>query len=130
MAYFNYKQLIYAGMVAIAGVDGNVDRTERKIVDKVFDHNHNMSRKERKEVIKLWESQKDNFTDLVIEELKGFPRFDQMEAYKMISQFILYKSDLYNKSLRRFAKGVDPEKEQINRYRERAEYIRKGIGLH
>lgn len=129
MAEFNYKQVIYAGMVAIAGVDGTVDKGERKLVDKVFEHDFNMSSREKSEVIQIWERDKDGFTDKVIEELKVFPKFDQREAFKRISQFILFKSNEYNKSSRRMAKGVDPEKEQINRYRERAEYMRKGLDI-
>jgi tellurite resistance protein len=129
MAEFNYKQVIYAGMVAIAGVDGTVDRSERSLVNKVFEHDFNMSNREKKEVLAIFEKDKDGFTDKVIEELKVFPKFDQREAFKRISQFILFKSDKYNKSLHRFSKGVDPEKEQINRYRERAEYMRKGLDI-
>ena len=127
MAEFNYKQIIYAGMVAIAGVDGTVDKTERKLVDKVFDHDFNMSKSERKEVVKMWDSNKDGFTDIIIAELAQFPKFDQREAFKRISQFILFKSNMYNKSMKKFGKGVDEEKDQINRYRERAEKIRKGL---
>lgn len=129
MAEFNYKQVIYAGMVAIAGVDGTVDRSERNLVNKVFEHDFNMSSREKKEVLEIFEKDKDGFTDKVVDELKVFPKFDQREAFKRISQFILFKSDAYNKSLHRFSKGVDPEKEQINRYRERAEYMRKGLDI-
>lgn len=129
MAEFNYKQVIYAGMVAIAGVDGTVDRSERKLVNSVFGHDFNMSSREKKEVLRIWEKDKDGFTDKVINELKVFPKFDQREAFKRISQFILYQSNAYNKSLRRFEKGVDPRKEQINRYRERAEYMRQGLDI-
>jgi len=127
MADFNFKQIIYAGMVAIAGVDGEVDKKERKWVDKVFDHDFNMSRKERKEVLKIWEENKDTFTDKVVEELKQFPSFDQREAYKRICQFMLFRNDEYNKSTKHRPKGIDPEKEQLNRYRERAEYMRKKL---
>ncbi|MBC8146910.1 MAG: TerB family tellurite resistance protein [Bacteroidetes bacterium] len=129
MAEFNYKQIIYAGMVAIAGVDGTVDKTERNLVDKVFDHDFNMSRSERKEVIRMWEGNKEGFTDQIIAELALFPKFDQREAFKRISQFILFKSNMYNKSMRKFGKGVDAEKDQINRYRERADIIRKGLSF-
>lgn len=127
MAEFNYKQIIYAGMVAIAGVDGTVDKTERKLVDKVFDHDFNMSKAERKEVIRIWDGDKEGFTETIIKELAQFPKFDQREAFKRISQFILFKSNMYNKSMKKFGKGVDAEKDQINRYRERAEIIRKGL---
>lgn len=129
MAEFNYKQIIYAGMIAIAGVDGNVDKTEKKLVNKVFEHDFNMSGKEKKEVLKKWEENKDGFTDIVVNELKVFPKFDQREAFKRISQFILFKSNMYNKSLKKFDKGVDAEKDQINRYRERAEYMREGLDI-
>jgi hypothetical protein len=124
MADFNFKQIIYAGMIAIAGVDGEVDKAERKYVDKVFDHDFNMSRKERKEVLKIWEGSKDDFTDKVTSELSQFPAFDQREAYKRICQFILFRNDEYNKSTKSRPKGIDPEKEQLNRYRERAEEMR------
>ncbi len=124
MAEFNYKQIIYAGMVAIAGVDGTVDKTERKWVDKVFDHDFNMSSRERKEVLEIFDKDKETFTDKVVEELKQFPNFDQREAYKRICQFMLYRNEEYNKSNKSRPKGIDPEKEQLNRYRERAEYMR------
>ncbi|HHB52032.1 MAG TPA: TerB family tellurite resistance protein [Saprospiraceae bacterium] len=127
MADFNYKQIIYAGMVAIAGVDGEVDKTERKWVDKVFDHDFNMSGKERKEVLKIWESSKDDFTDKVTNELSQFPAYDQREAYKRICQFILFRNEEYNKSTKARPKGIDPEKDQLNRYRERAEEMRKKL---
>jgi len=129
MAEFNYKQIIYAGMVAIAGVDGNVDKVERKLVDTVFEHDFNMSKSEKKDVLQKWEANKEGFTDSLISELSQFPKFDQREAFKRISQFILFKSNMYNKSSKRFGKGIDPEKEQINRYRELAEVIRKGLSF-
>jgi len=127
MAEFNFKQIIYAGMVAIAGVDGEVDKTERKWVDKVFDHDFNMSRKERKEVLEIFEKDKDGFTEKVTSELSQFPSFDQREAYKRICQFMLYRNDEYNKSSKARPKGIDPEKEQLNRYRERADKMRKKL---
>jgi len=127
MADFNYKQIIYAGMIAIAGVDGEVDKTERKWVDKVFDHDFNMSGRERKEVLKIWESSKDDFTDKVTNELGQFPAYDQREAYKRICQFILFRNEEYNKSTKARPKGIDPEKDQLNRYRERADEMRKKL---
>lgn len=129
MADFNFKQIIYGGMIAIAGVDGEVDKKERKWVDKVFDHDFNMSGKERKEVLKIWESGKDTFTDKVTTELAQFPSFDQKEAYKRICQFILFRNDEYNKSTKSRPKGIDPEKDQLNRYRERAEAMRKKLSF-
>ncbi len=127
MADFNYKQIIYAGMIAIAGVDGEVDRTERKWVDKVFDHDFNMSGSERKEVLKIWEASKNDFTDKVTNELSQFPAYDQREAYKRICQFILFRNEEYNKSSKARPKGIDPEKDQLNRYRERADEMRKKL---
>lgn len=127
MANFNYKQIIYAGMIAIAGVDGEVDKTERKWVDKVFDHDFNMSGKERKEVLKIWEDSKDDFTDKVTDELGQFPAYDQREAYKRICQFILFRNEEYNKSSKARPKGIDPEKDQLNRYRTRADEMRKKL---
>lgn len=127
MAEFNFKQIIYAGMIAIAGVDGEVDKQERKWVNKVFDHDFNMSNKERKEVLSIWQNDKEAFTDKVVTELKQFPSFDQREAYKRICQFMLFRNDEYNKSIKARPKGIDPEKEQLNRYRDRAEYMRKTL---
>lgn len=127
MAEFNYKQIIYAGMIAIAGVDGEVDKKEKKWVDKVFDHDFNMSRGERKDVLLKWEGIKDTFTDVVCAELSVFPAFDQKEAYKRICQFILFRNDEYNKSAKRRPAGIDPEKDQLNRYRERADYMREKL---
>ncbi|MCK5857477.1 MAG: TerB family tellurite resistance protein [Bacteroidales bacterium] len=127
MAEFNFKQIIYAGMVAIAGVDGEVDKKERKWVDKVFDHDFNMSGKERKEVLKIWETDKETFTNKVTSELSQFPSFDQKEAYKRICQFILFRNDEYNKSTKTREKGIDPEKDQLNRYRSRADEMRKKL---
>jgi pyruvate dehydrogenase complex dehydrogenase (E1) component len=129
MADFNFKQIIYAGMVAIAGVDGEVDRTERKWVDKVFDHDFNMSSSERKEVYRIFEVDKETFTKKVTDELAQFPAFDQKEAYKRICQFILFRNEEYNKSSKSRPKGIDPEKEQLNRYRERAEEMRKRLNF-
>ena len=37
MALFSFKQLIYGGMVAIAGVDNDVTSKETKYVNHVFD---------------------------------------------------------------------------------------------
>jgi hypothetical protein len=127
MADFNYKQIIYAGMIAIAGVDGEVDKTERKWVNKVFDHDFNMSNKERNEVLKIWEADKQNFKDKVTNELANFPAFDQKEAYKRICHFILFRNEEYNKSTKSRPKGIDPEKEQLNRYRELAEEMRRKL---
>ncbi|OIP02115.1 MAG: hypothetical protein AUJ98_02400 [Bacteroidetes bacterium CG2_30_33_31] len=129
MAEFNFKQIIYAGMVAIAAVDGEVDKRERKWVDKVFDHDFNMSGSERKEVLRIWEADKDGFTDKVVNELKQFPSFDQREAYKRICQFMLFRNDEYNMSIKARPKGIDPEKEQLNRYRERAEQMRAKLSF-
>jgi hypothetical protein len=127
MADFNYKQIIYAGMIAIAGVDGEVDKTERKWVDKVFDHDFNMSTKERNEVLEVWAKDKETFTNKVTHELAQFPSFDQKEAYKRICHFILFRNEEYNKSTKARPKGIDPEKEQLNRYRERADEMRKKL---
>lgn len=129
MAELNFKQIIYGGMVAIAGVDGEVDKKEVKWVNKVFSHDFNMSRKEKKAVLKKWEENKDTFTDLICEELSAFPQFDQREAYKRISQFILFRNEEYNKSMKARPAGIDPEKEQLNRYRERASYMKKKLTI-
>ena len=129
MAIFNYKQTIYAGMVAIAGVDGEVSSNEESKVNDIFNHNFDMSRSDRKEVIKTWEQNKDKFTDMLIEELKLHSYNDQREAFKSIYHFILERRKEYNLSGKSREKGVDTELKQLNMYEERANIIKKALGL-
>ncbi|MCD4745176.1 MAG: hypothetical protein K8R58_02630 [Bacteroidales bacterium] len=128
MAEFNFKQIIYAGMVTIAGVDERVSTLEQKHVNEVFDKYIQLSKKEKKEVIKLWEAkQEEGFTKLLIDELKAFPKRDQIEAYTYIMKFISWTKTQYNKSKRVIPKGIDPERAEMNMYYERADMIRKDL---
>jgi hypothetical protein len=127
MAELNYKQIIYGGMIAIAGVDGEVDRKEKRWVNTVFHHDFGIHRKEKQEVLKLWENNKDEFTNMIISDLQGLNKLDQKEVFKRICQFILFRHEEYNKSSKAVGKGIDPEKEQLNKYRERAERICKTL---
>ena len=129
MAVFNYKQAIYAGMIAIAGVDGEVTSREESVVNDIFHHNFDMSRSDRKEVIKKWKENKDTFTDLVIDELKIHSLADQKEAFKSIYHFILERRKAYNLSGKSREKGVDKDLEELNNYEVRAEIIKKALGL-
>ena len=129
MAVFNYKQAIYAGMIAIAGVDGEVTSREERVVNEIFHQNLDMSRRDRKEVIQKWKENKDNFTDLVIEELKIHSYSDQKEAFKNIYHFILERRKSYNLSGKSREKGVDKDLEELNNYEVRADKIKKALGL-
>ena len=88
MAEFNFKQAVYAGMIAIAGVDDDVSKNEIKNVDRVFKLDYNLTKKEKKEVLELWESNKGNFTQIVIDELKTFSEQDQKDAFTRAKRFI------------------------------------------
>ena len=129
MAVFNYKQAIYAGMIAIAGVDGEVTSKEERVVNDIFHQHLDMSRRDRKEVIQKWKENKENFTDLVIEELKIHSYSDQKEAFKNIYHFILERRKAYNLSGKSREKGVDKDLEELNNYEIRAEKIKKALGL-
>jgi hypothetical protein len=121
MAAFNYKQLIYAGMVAVAGVNEVVDKKEQKHINKIFDHYAiYLSKKDRKEVISLWESKrKDGFTELFVEELSAFPQVDQAEVHKRMRDFIAFTKHKYLKSEKSAPKGLDPEKAEMHEYEKR-----------
>ncbi len=127
MARFNFKQVIYAGMVAIAAVDERVTKFEKKHINHVFDRYMKLSGKERNEVLKVWESNQDNFTNIVIEELLAFSKRDQIEAYTFIMKFISWSKTQYNLSTKTIVKGVDPERAEINLYYDEAALIRKGL---
>jgi len=129
MAVFSYKQSIYAGMIAIAGVDGEVTSKEKSLVKEIFSHNYDMSRRERNEVIEMWEKNKDGFTDLVIEELKQHSTLDQKEALKSFYHFIHERRKSYNLSGRAREKGVDKDLRELNLYEERVDKIRKELGV-
>lgn len=129
MAVFNYKQAIYAGMIAIAGVDGEVTSKEESLVNEIFHHNFDMSRGDRKEVIKKWKENKDKFTDMVIDELKLHSFNDQREAFKSIYHFILERRKAYNLSGKSREKGVDKDLRELNLYEERADKFKKALGL-
>ncbi len=129
MAVFNYKQTIYAGMIAIAGANGEINRREESKVNEIFNHNFDMSRSDRKEVMRLWEQNKANFTSMIIAELKIHSWNDQREAFKSIYHFILERRKEYNLSGKSRAKGVDEDLKELNLYEETAETIKKELGL-
>jgi len=129
MAVFNFKQAVYAGMIAIAGVDDDVSKIEIKNVDKVFKLDYNLTKKEKKEVLELWESNKKNFTQIVIDELKTFSEQDQKDAFTRAKRFINFTKNQYNRSKEIVEKGIDPKREEIYQYLERAEEIKVGLGL-
>ncbi|MBT3208157.1 MAG: hypothetical protein HN704_04590 [Bacteroidetes bacterium] len=129
MAEFNFKQAVYAGMIAIAGVDDDVSKNEIKNVDRVFKLDYNLTKKEKKEVLELWESNKGNFTQIVIDELKTFSEQDQKDAFTRAKRFINFTKNQYNRSKEAVEKGIDPKREEIYQYLERAEEIKVGLGL-
>ena len=103
MANFNYKQLIYAGMLAMASVDEGVG----KLIH--------------------WESDRVSLNKIIVADLNLFSSADQKEAYESICQFILFKIELYNKSAKPQEKGGDEERVLINRYREYADELYKEL---
>ena len=129
MADFNYKQTIYAGMLAMASANGGAGKLERKLVNKAFDHHFNLSVKERKEVLIHWESDSIKLNEIIIADLSLFSLVDQKEAYDSICEFILFRIETYNKSAKPQAKGLDEERILINQYREYADELRKKLKL-
>ena len=127
MARFNYKQVIYAGMVAIAAVDENVSKFEKKYMNDVYDKYIKLSNKEKNEVLKIWELDKDRFTDILIEEMRAFSKRDQIEAYSYIMKFISWSKTKYNQTTKSIPKGVDPVRAEINLYYDKANEIRKDL---
>ena len=128
MALFSFKQLIYGGMVAIAGVDGDVTSKETKFVNTVFDKYLKINSKEKKEVIQIWNSKgEDDFTKVLIEELTDFPKRDQIEAFTYIMKFISWSKTQYNESKDTSAKGVDPVRAEMDLYHKKAEEIMRAL---
>ena len=128
MAEFNFKQAIYAGMIAVAGSDDDVTKTEEKIVNEIFHHSFALSKNERKEVIEKFNSDKSTFTDLVITELNTHTPNDKKLALKNIAHFIHIRKNNYNLSTKKQDKGIDEEKAELNAYEERFEHIKKALG--
>ena len=128
MALFSFKQLIYGGMVAIAGVDGDVTSKETKFVNTVFDTYLKINSKEKKEVIQIWNSKgEDDFIKVLIEELTDFPKRDQIEAFTYIMKFISWSKTQYNESKDTSAKGVDPVRAEMDLYHKKAEEIMRAL---
>lgn len=128
MAVFNFKQAVYAGMIAVAGVDEKVTTIEKKNIDAVFDRFMKLSKKEKAEVINVWEPKTDDeFTDLLVDELKAFSKRDQIEAFTYVMRYISWSKTQYNKTKRKLPKGVDPERAELNMYYDRAEKILKEL---
>ena len=128
MALFSFKQLIYGGMVAIAGVDNDVTSKETKYVNHVFDSFLKINSKEKKEVLNIWQQKgEEPFTNILIEELNDFPKRDQIEAFTYIMKFISWSKNQYNQSKDMNTKGVDPVRAEMDLYHQRAEMIMKGL---
>jgi len=128
MALFSFKQLIYGGMVAIAGVDGEVTSKETKFVNQVFDKYLKINSKEKKEVLKVWDEKgDDSFTEILIEELKDFPKRDQIEAFSYIMKFISWSKTQYNQSKSMSEKGLDPIRAEMDMYHKKAEMIMRSL---
>ena len=131
MALFSFKQLIYGGMVAIAGADGEVTSKETKFVNQVFDKYLKINTKEKKEVLEVWNSKGDDeFTRILIEELKDFPKRDQIEAFSYIMKFISWSKTMYNQSKDTAAKGVDPVRAEMDLYHKKAEMIMRSMAFN
>ena len=130
MALFSFKQLIYGGMVAIAGVDGKVTSKETKYVNDVFDKYLKINSKEKKEVIDIWNQKgEDEFTKILVEELNDFPKRDQIEAFTYIMKFISWSKTQYNQSKDNSVKGVDPIRAEMDLYHKRAEMIMRSLSF-
>ena len=131
MALFSFKQLIYGGMVAIAGVDGDVTSKETKFVNQVFDKYLKINSKEKKEVIEVWKDKGDEaFTAILIEELKDFPKRDQIEAFSYVMKFISWSKTQYNQSKEESVKGVDPIRAEMDLYHKKAEMIMRSLDFN
>lgn len=131
MAIFSFKQLIYGGMVSIAGVDGEVTSKETKFVNQVFDKYLKINSKEKKEVLQVWnEKGDDSFTEVLIEEIKDFPKRDQIEAFSYIMKFISWSKTQYNQSKDVSTKGVDPIRAEMDLYHKKAEMIMRSLDFN
>ncbi len=129
MSKLNFKQVVYAGLVAVAGEDEDVTKQEKKRIDAVFDHFIKMSAKDKKEVFDYWKKMnEDEFVQLIITELREFPKNDQLEAWKRIAQYINYTKSQYDKNTKVVMKdGVDVGRIEITKYWEKANFIRDGL---
>lgn len=127
MARFNYKQAIYAGMVCIAAVDSQVTKFEKKYINDVFDRYMKLSSKEKNEVINIWESNQQDFENILVEELLPFSKRDQIEAFTYIMKYISWAKTKYNNSTKVIPKGVDPERAEINMYYDKAMDVLKRL---
>lgn len=132
MSQINFKQAVYAAMVAVAGEDEEVTKQEQKRVDVVFDHFMKLGDKEKKMVMDVWKSKKaDEFTAFVISELKAYPKADQMEAYMRIAQYINYAKNEYNKSANvKLENGIDKARIEITKYWDRANVIKEKLDFN
>jgi|GEM_PF-1256409 hypothetical protein len=131
MALFSFKQLIYGGMVAIAGVDGQVTSKETKFVNEVFDKYLKINASEKKEVLDVWASKgEDAFSEILISELKDFPKRDQIEAFSYIMKFISWSKTQYNQSKDNSTKGVDPIRAEMDMYHKKAEVIMRSLDFN
>lgn len=118
-------------MVAIAGVDGEVTSKETKFVNQVFDKYLKINSREKKEVLEVWHSKgDDDFTKILIEELKDFPKRDQIEAFTYIMKFISWSKTMYNQSKDTEAKGVDPVRAEMELYHKKAEMIMRSMDFN
>ncbi|HBZ68122.1 MAG TPA: hypothetical protein DEO70_14915 [Bacteroidales bacterium] len=129
MSQINFKQAVYAAMVAVAGEDEEVTKQEQRRVDTVFDHFMKLGDKEKKGVMDIWKAkQKDEFTKFVVSELKAYPKPDQMEAYMRIAQYINYAKNEYNQSSNvKLENGVDKARIEITKYWDRANVIKEQL---
>lgn len=130
MAELSFKQLIYGGMVAIAGVDGSVTSLETKYVNHVFDKHLKMGEKEKKNVLEKWESKGEApFTELLIEELLDYPKHDQIEAFSYILKYISWAKKQYNQNPLKESKEFDSIRAELELYHKRAEYIMRSLSF-
>ncbi len=129
MSELNFKQIVYAGLVAVAGEDEDVTKTEKKRIDKVFDHFIKMSSKEKKQVFERWDKMNENdFVQMIVDELRQFPKQDQLEAWKRIAQYINFTKNEYDKSSKVVMKdGVDIQRIEISKYWDKANVIREKL---
>lgn len=118
-------------MVAIAGVDGEVTSKETKFVNQVFDKYLKVNDKEKKEVLTVWKDRGDEaFTEVLIQELKDFPKRDQIEAFSYIMKFISWSKTQYNQSKDVSTKGVDPIRAEMDLYHKKAERIMRSLDFN
>ena len=131
MTGLTFNQVIYAALVAIAGEDEEVTKMERKRIDQVFDHFLKLASKEKKAVMKLWDTMSiKEFSAMLTAELKKYPKHDQLNAYKRIAQFINYSKNQAEKSGKGVIKdGVDISRLEIQQYWDRANIIRDGMDI-